>query len=92
MRSTSTPASRFPGRCVSEYMPIIHPMKAGPAPREIAKGVRMGYWACRSKKARKRNKYSHSAVFTGKHLHRASLCTAGAQAGAFSKIRQARIC
>lgn len=49
-------------------MPIIQPIKAGPAPREMAKGVRIGYCACKSKNARKRNRYSHSAVFTGKHL------------------------
>ncbi|MNE76488.1 hypothetical protein D3C80_1727270 [compost metagenome] len=45
-------------------MPIIQPMKAGPAPSDMANGVRIGYCACRSKKARNRNRYSHSAVFT----------------------------
>jgi hypothetical protein len=56
---------RFPGKCVMEYMPIINPIKEGAAPREIAKGVKIGYCACKSKKATNKNKYSHTAVFTG---------------------------
>ncbi|MNE45896.1 hypothetical protein D3C80_1402090 [compost metagenome] len=47
-------------------MPIMSPIKDGAAPKEIAKGVKIGYCACRSKKATNKNKYSHIAVFTGR--------------------------
>lgn len=55
-RSTYTLAIRLPGKWVTEYKPIINPINDGAAPSDMAKGVKIGYWACKSKKAMNRNR------------------------------------
>ncbi|MNW70191.1 hypothetical protein D3C74_494090 [compost metagenome] len=58
----------------------------------MAKGVRIGYWACRSKKARKRNRYSHSAVFKENTSTGACDCTGKAHAGTFfTQVKQLKV-